>query len=179
MEQTGPPTTGPGPDDEPGDDRAAVSVSVPPPPPPVLARPRVGPIDPWARPAEAGQLSPGWRVVTAVVWGLVFVCLIAVWKTSRELGINTWWLGPIGEPAAWPVSMLPFLAPITMILLSINNAKWIPWFGLGAAAACAIVGLLDVGRAPGLAVVELVVAGAGALAAVAGLSGRYQRAPRA
>ena len=83
--------------------------------------------------AEPGQLTFGWRVATAIVWGLVFVGYIAVWKTSRELGLNTWWLGPIGEPAGWYVSMLPFLAPMAMILLAANNAKGIPWFGLGAA----------------------------------------------
>ena len=100
-----------------------------------------------------------------------------MWKTSRELGLNTWWLGPVGQPAPWPVSMLPFLAPIAMILLSINNAKWIPWFGLGASAACALVAVFDLGKVPRLAIVEFAIAGAGALAAIAALSGRYHRIP--
>jgi hypothetical protein len=128
--------------------------------------------------AEPGQLTFGWRVATAIVWGLVFVGYIAVWKTSRELGLNTWWLGPIGEPAGWYVSMLPFLAPMAMILLAANNAKGIPWFGLGAAAWAALIGLIDIGRVVRLGLVEMAIAAAAALAAVGSISGRLRPAGR-
>jgi hypothetical protein len=130
-------------------------------------------------PLVPGHLTSGWRVVTGTVWGLAFVCFIAVWKTSRELGVHTWWLGPAGEPAAWPVSLLPFVGPIAMIVLAVNNVRWIPWFGLAATAASALVAVPDVAKAPRLAVVEFSIATAGALASIAGLSGRYRAVPDA
>ena len=126
--------------------------------------------------AEPGQLTLGWRIATATVWGLAFVGYIAVWKTSRELGLNTWWLGPLGDPAGWYISMLPFLAPMAMMLLAANNAKGIPWFGLGAAAWCAVVGLLDTGKVFRLGLVELAIASAAALASIGSMSGRLRPA---
>jgi len=126
----------------------------------------------------AGQLTPGWRIATAIVWGLAFVAFVAVWKTSSELGLSTWWLGPPGAPVSPIVSMAPFVAPVTMILLCVNNAKWLPWFGLGASGITALVAAFDMARVPRLAVVEFAIAGAGTLAAVAGLSGRYRNQRR-
>jgi len=123
----------------------------------------------------AGQLTLGWRVATAIVWGFVFVGFVAVWKTSRELGLSTWWLGPLGEPVTPLVSMIPFIAPLAMILLAINNTKWLPWFGFAAAGLTTLVAVFDLSKVPRLALVELAIAGAGALTAGAGFSGRYRR----
>ena len=168
MDQPGTPTS---------TERSAESAPLPPPPPAAAAPARDSGAPAWQPvPPVPGQLSPGWRIATAVTWGLVFVCFIAVWKTSRELGLNTWWLGPVGEPARWWVSMVPFIAPVAVIMLAVNNAKGIPWFGLGASAVCAIVALLDTARVPRLAVVELVIAGAGAMASLGAMSGRYRPA---
>lgn len=129
------------------------------------------------RPPVAGQLTLGWRIATAIVWGLAFVAFVAVWKTSSELGLSTWWLGPPGAPVSPIVSMVPFVAPVAMILLCVNNAKWLPWFGLGASGLTAMVAAFDIARVPRLALVEFAIAGAGALASIGGLSGRY-RSPR-
>ena len=159
MDQTGSPTAA----------RDSTPVLPPPPPP---APPHVRPM--YVVVAEPGQLTLGWRIATAIVWGLVFVGYIAVWKTSRELGLNTWWLGPIGEPAGWYVSMLPFLAPMAMMLLAANNAKGIPWFGLGAAAWAAVIALIDTGKVVRLGLVELAIAVAAALAAIGSISGRLR-----
>lgn len=165
MEQTGSPATA-------RDTTAeAPARPLPPPPPPPVATRRERS---QASFDEPGQLTVGWRITTAIVWGLVFVGYIAVWKTSRELGLNTWWLGPIGDPAGWWVSMLPFLPPLAMILLAVNNAKGLPWFGLGAAAWCAVVALFDLGLVFRLALVELAIAAAGALAAIGSISGRLR-----
>jgi hypothetical protein len=151
----------------------------PPPPPPPLPPPPAALETAEASPAlspQPGQLAGGWRAVTAVVWALVFVAFIAVWKTSRELGLSTWWLGPLGDPRPWFVIVLPFLPPVAMVLLVANNSRWLPWAGLGSAAWLAIVAVFDVGRVPRLALVELALAAAGALVAVAGLAGRYRPA---
>jgi hypothetical protein len=157
--------------------RPAIPSALPPPPPPPPGN-HGGEHDTSEfayRWPVAGQLTPTWRIATAFVWGFVFVGFVAVWKTSRELGLSTWWLGPLGEPVTPLVSMLPFLAPLAMILLAINNVKWLPWFGLGAAALTALIGAFDLSKVPRLALVELTIAGAGALTAIAGFSGRYRR----
>jgi hypothetical protein len=109
---------------------------------------------------------------------MVFVALVAVWKTSRELGLNTWWLGPLGEPQPWVMTLLPFLAPGAMLVLALNNSRWLPWAGLVASAWLAVVAVLDLDAVWRLALVELAIAAAGALVSVASLGGRYRRADR-
>ena len=146
----------------------------PPPPPPLPPPPSPGGAPRLARTPVAGQLTPGWRLVTGLAWALVIVAYVAVWKTSRELGLSTWWLGPFGDPQAPFVTMLPFIPPLVMVLLAVNNSRFLPWAGLGAAAALAVVGVFDVPKVPRLAVVELAIAASGALIAVAGLAGRYR-----
>lgn len=122
----------------------------------------------------AGQLTNGWRFVTGLTWGLVIVAYVAVWKTSRELGLSTWWLGPFGDPQTPFVTMLPFIPPLVMVLLAVNNSRWLPRAGLGAAAVLAVIAVLDLGKVPRLALVELAIAGAGALISVASTAGRYR-----
>jgi hypothetical protein len=122
----------------------------------------------------AGQLTNGWRLVTGLTWGLVIVAYVAVWKTSRELGLSTWWLGPLGDTQPAYVTMLPFVPPLVMLLLVVNNSRLVPWAGLAASAVLAVVGALDVADIPRLAAVELAIAGAGLLVSVASLAGRYR-----
>jgi hypothetical protein len=135
---------------------------------PPAPEPRVGP-----RPV-AGQLTNGWRLVTGLGWAFVIVAYAAVWKTSYELGLSTWWLGPFGDPRPAFVTMLPFVAPLVMVLLALNNSRWLPWAGLAAAAILALIALFDLSRVPRLALIELAIAAAGAMLAVAGFAGRYR-----
>jgi hypothetical protein len=139
----------------------------PPPPPPLPPPPRAPSEAPrLARPTPvAGQLTNGWRLVTGLVWALVIVAYVAVWKTSRELGLSTWWLGPFGDPQPAFVTMLP---------LVVNNSRWLPWAGLGAAAVLASIAVFDFAKVPRLAIVELAIAAGGALVAVAGFGGRFR-----
>jgi hypothetical protein len=146
--------------------------TLPPPPPPSPQQPTTGTV-PGSGPV-AGQLTNGWRLVTGVGWAFVLVAYAAVWKTSYELGLSTWWLGPFGDPQPVFVTMLPFVAPLVMVLLTLNNSRWLPWAGLGAAAVLAVIAVFDLSRVPRLAIVELAIAGAGALIAVAGFAGRYR-----
>ncbi len=122
----------------------------------------------------AGQMTNGWRIVTGLVWALVIVAYVAVWKTSRELGLSTWWLGPFGDPQPAFVTMLPFVPPLVMVLLAVNNSRWLPWAGLGAAAMLAVIAVVDIGSVPRLGFVELAIAAAGGSIAVAGFAGRYR-----
>jgi hypothetical protein len=149
--------------------------------PSAMAAPALPPPPPPSPPPEqvvgarvAGQLTNGWRLVTGIGWAFVIVAYAAVWKTSYELGLTTWWLGPFGDPQPAFVTMLPFVAPLAMVLLTINNSRWLPWAGLAAAVVLAVIAVLDLSRVPRLAIVELAIAGAGALLAVAGFAGRYR-----
>ena len=151
----------------------AAPVAPPPPPPPAPPPPQRRSAAPVDAPV-AGQLTNGWRFVTGLGWALVIVAYVAVWKTSRELGLNTWWLGPFGDPQPLFVTMLPFIPPLVMVLLAVNNSRWLPWAGLGAAAVLAVVAAFDIAKVPAAGVVELAIAAAGALIAVAGFAGRYR-----
>ncbi len=118
-----------------------------------------------------GQLTGGWRIVTGVTWGLVFVAFAAVWKVSRELGLSTWWLGPIGEPQPVFVLLLPFVAPVAMVVATLNNARRLPVAGLVASAVTAAIGLGDLDRVLRLGIVELAIAGAAAAVSIASFAG--------
>lgn len=128
------------------------------------------------RPPRPGDLTFGWRAVTAGIWIGVIVALAAVWNTSVQLGLSTWWLGPRADPQPRFVQFSPFIAPALMLLATINQVRWLAWFGLGAAAVVAGVGIGDLGRVTGLAIVELAIAGAAALASLASLTGTYRSA---
>jgi hypothetical protein len=121
-------------------------------------------------------LTGGWRLVTAVTWGLVFIAFAAVWKVSRELGLSTWWLGPIGEPQPVFVLLLPFVAPVAMVVATLNHTRWLPIAGLVASAVTAAVGLGDLDRVLRLAIVELAIAGAAAAVSIASFAGLYRSA---
>jgi len=148
------------------------SAPPPPSPPPPTAEPTT---EVARRPPAPGQLTRGWRIVTGVNWGMVFVAFTAVWKVSRELGLSTWWLGPVGEPQPVFVLLLPFVAPSAMLLATLNNVRWLPVGGLVASAGTAAIGVGDLSRVVRLGLVELAIAGAAAAVTVASFSGRYRR----
>lgn len=142
-----------------------------PPPPPTVPRDerdqRDGPV--------AGQLTRGWQLATVLVWGATFVALAGVWKASRELGLSTWWRGPVSDPAPFLVTLIPFVGPAAMVVAALYGARRLPWYGLAASAVTAAVGLGDVGRVVRLGVVELALAAATAVFSGASLTGRYRR----
>ena len=112
-------------------------------------------------------------MATAATWVLVIAAFIGVWNTSRQLGVALWWLGPDGEPQPVFITLLPFLAPLVLIVLVLNNVRHLPWFGLAAAAVTSVFGFIDLAYVRRLGVVELLIAGAGAAVAIAGFGGTY------
>jgi hypothetical protein len=124
---------------------------------------------------RAGQLTTGWRYATGGIWFLVFVAYCGVWKASRELGLATWWLGPVSEPQPIFVMLLPLLGPAVMVMATLSNARRLPWFGLVASAFALLVALPDLGRVRRLGIAEVAIAVAGALVSVAAFSGTYRR----
>ena len=129
---------------------------------------------PLPRPPRTGDLTVGWRIVTAMVWISVAAAFAAVWNTSVQLGLATWWLGPRSSPQPIVVRLLPFAPPALMVLASINQIRRLPVLGLVAAGALAVLAIVDLGYVRGLAIVELAIAAAAALTSVASFTGTFR-----
>ncbi|MEO8264517.1 MAG: hypothetical protein ABI706_03305 [Ilumatobacteraceae bacterium] len=125
-------------------------------------------------PRRAGQLTPVWRLVFGVGWAAVIVGLVAVWESSRVIGLSTWWLGADAEPCNLLLNLLPFYAPLLVMYAAISNWRFAPYFGVATAAIGAAIGAGDLGRVRWIAVVELVLAGAALCISVASLAGMYR-----
>ncbi len=121
-----------------------------------------------------GQLTPGWRLTVVATWVLATLGWMAAWKSSRELGLSTWWLGPSSDPQPFFLMLLPFVPPVTMIVLAVQNSRHLAWWGLAASAVGAAIAVGDLGRVVRLGIVELAIAAATAAVSVASLSGRYR-----
>jgi hypothetical protein len=127
------------------------------------------------RAPRAGELTSGWRVVTAVTWIMVVVGLGCVWKTSDQLGLSTWWLGPRGEPHSIVIQLLPFVPPVLMTLAAVNHVRYLPWFGLAASGLVVLTGLFDIVRFTGLGALEIAIGVAAAVVSLVSLAGMYRR----
>jgi len=158
---------------------APSTAAAPPPPPPVPPPPdaptvvdgvRLNPRSP-----RPGELSVGWRAVTAATWIGVIIGLAAVWNASVQIGLSTWWLGARADPQPRYIQFAPFVPPVLVLLATVYQMRWIPWIGLGASAIIAAIGVADIGRVTSLAAVELVIAGAAAAVSIASFSGVYRR----
>jgi hypothetical protein len=106
----------------------------------------------------------------------VVVVLASAWSVSRQLGLSTWWLGPIQHEQPLYVMLLPFVAPAVVITAAGNRVRYVPWIGLLGAAATAAVGVGDLGRVLGIGVVELIAAAAALLISIASFSRMYRAA---
>jgi hypothetical protein len=126
------------------------------------------------RDPRAGELTPRWRMVTALTWIAVAAALGAVWRTSDQLGLSTWWIGPRGEPNARIVQVLPFVPAVLMTLAAVNHVRHVTWFGLLAAATTVALGVGDLGRIARLGVVEIAIGVAAAAVSLASLTGTYR-----
>lgn len=146
-----------------GESGAPATTDVPPPPDVILVRP-----------PRAGELTAGWRIVTAACWIGVAASLAAIWNTSERLGLSTWWLGPRGDPMPVVVRLLPFVAPALMIVAVASNVRWLWRWGVGAALVTAGVGVGDIDGFSGLAGLELGVAAAALVVSLASTTGTYR-----
>jgi hypothetical protein len=144
------------------------------PPPPIADQAGGASAADHDRRLRAGELTPGWRIAMAIAWIAVVLAFAAVWNTSVQLGRSTWWLGPRGEPTPRIVQFVPFVAPVAMVLASIDNIRWVAIAGIGAAIVTAGVGIGDIGRVPAIAAVELAIAIAAGAISVAALTGTYR-----
>ena len=117
-------------------------------------------------------LERAWVLIVIISWMLVTAALAAAAVTGRNIGKPTWWLGTASDPA-WPLLwVVPFLAPIAVIVCAIVAGKWAPFAGVGASLYLGAVATLDLERTPAVALIQVVVAGAALLVSVASLAGR-------
>jgi hypothetical protein len=130
-----------------------------------------------ARTPRAGELTARWRLVTGLTWMLAVVGLGCVWKTSDQLGLSTWWLGPRGEPHSIVVQLLPFVPAVLMVLAAINHVRYLPWFGLAASGLIVLTGVFDVVRFTGLGVLEIAIGAATAVVSLVSVAGMYRKDP--
>lgn len=122
------------------------------------------------------ELTPGWARVGLITWVAVFLANIAVAITSRTVGKPPWWLGPSVDPAPIVMIAVPIALIVMPGVLFLRTHRRAPLAGLVCAGALVVVGLADIGATPGVAVVEIVVAVAGAMGSLAANAGVFERA---
>lgn len=123
---------------------------------------------------EPGDLVASWRVVLVITWALVVFSYSMVWKTSRELGIGTWWLGARSDPQPTVVSLVPFAVAIVFGVICSFRVKRLSIATIIGAFALAAIALPDFSRSIGLATIELLIAGAVLLIGIGSLAGVVQ-----
>jgi hypothetical protein len=127
---------------------------------------------------EPGDLVASWRIAIVATWALVVFVYSAVWKTSVELGIGTWWLGARSDPQPVYVRVIPFAVAIGFGLVSSFHLKRLPAITLLGAAVLALIALPDFSRSVGLAALELITAGAVLLVGLGSFTGVVKTADR-
>jgi hypothetical protein len=127
-------------------------------------------------PIRPGDLTIPWRVLLGLSWLIAFFAYAAVWQSSVQIGIGTWWLGPRADPAPTAVKLIPFGLSLAMTLLVIYNVPRMVRVSLAGVALAALISVPDFSRTIGLGVAELIIAGLLGLITVSSLSGQYRRA---
>lgn len=148
--------------------------ALPPPPTPPTAAVTV-----VRRTPRVGEMTSGWRVVTACAWVGVVAAFAAIWNTSERLGLSTWWLGPRGDPNPIFIQLSPFVVPGLMLVATANNVRRLAVLGIAASVLMSVFGFGDLARVPGLAALELGVAAAALAVSIASLTGTYRLDPNA
>ena len=120
-------------------------------------------------------LTDTWRTVAVVSWLLVLFAIIAVAVTSRNIGKPTWWLGPQSDPSFVLLWALPFVAPIASIIAAVKFGRIASFVGFGSALLLGVIGVADINKTPGVAVIECTIAIASALIAIATFAGRINQ----
>src|SRR5690606_18156105 len=102
------------------------------------------------------------------------LALAAVWNTSVQLGLSTWWLGPRGDPQPLLVQISVFVGPLLMLVGAFSRVRWLGWCGLAVGALIVAYGAVDLGRFTGLGVLQVLIGAGAAAVSVASLTGTYR-----
>jgi hypothetical protein len=129
------------------------------------------------RQQRPGELTTAWRTTVVVAWAGIVLVLASVWRTSRTMGLSTWWLGPSADPQLLVVQLLPFVGPLAMVVAASRPTRYLPMLGTAASIGLALVAVGDLGRFDRLALLEFVAAGAGVLISLASFAGMLRSEP--
>ncbi len=153
--------------------------SLPPPPAPGTypGPSTVAPDDVRVRIPRSGELTVPWRTTLLIAWVGIVLVYASVWRTARTMGLSTWWLGPSAEPRVFVVQLLPFLAPLVMVIAASRPTRYLPIVGIVAGVSGALIAIGDLGRFDRLALLELTAAAAGLLVSVASMAGMLRSEP--
>ena len=143
--------------------------------------PLAAPVRPAAvlPPLRPGQLTVGWQVFLAGAWSAAFFAFAAVWKTSEEIGIGTWWLGPRAQPQPTFVRILPFAVTLLLGLLAVYNLRRVAMVSIAASFLLAGMAVFDMSRSGGLAAIEFAIAGSMLLVSIGAFVASARPAPTA
>ncbi|WP_394935972.1 hypothetical protein [uncultured Ilumatobacter sp.] len=129
------------------------------------------------QPLRPGQVTVAWQIMLAVCWGAAFFAFLAVWKTSEEIGIGTWWLGPRAQPQPILVRVLPFAITLSLGFLAISNTRRVALASIAGSLTIAGIAVFDMTRSGGLAAVEFAIAGSMLLVSCGALLASARRVP--
>jgi hypothetical protein len=124
-----------------------------------------------------GQINTTWQITLTVAWTAAFFAFCAVWKTSTELGIGTWWLGPRAQPRPILVKLVPFVWIIGSGMFAVYNVRRVAILSCLGSFGLAAFAVFDMSRSGGLAAIEFAIAAAMLLVSIGALSGTYRAAP--
>lgn len=143
----------------------------------MLPEPPAATTEPAPRQRVAGELTPNWSTVFWLAWAGVAGGFAAVWYSARITGMATWWLGPETAPRLILVSLVPFVAPVALVLMTLAHRRWMPWWGILGAVITGLIAAGDIGGPARYFAVEFVLAAGGLLVSVAAFAGLLRNAP--
>ncbi len=126
-------------------------------------------------PLQPGQFTVAWQIMVSASWTAAFFAFAAVWKTSEEVGIGTWWLGPRAQPEPVFVRILPFLITLLLGMLAVYNVRRAAWLGIAGSILLAVGAAFDMSRSGGLAAIEFTIAGSMLLVSIGAAFGAVRQ----
>ena len=115
-------------------------------------------------------------MLLGAAWAASFFAFAAVWKTSQDIGIGTWWLGARAQPQSVMIKIIPFVLIIVVGLAAIYNLRRVALISLAGSLAVALIAVFDISRSGGLAAIEFAIAASLAVISVGALTGTYRAA---
>ncbi len=125
-----------------------------------------------AQPKRAGSLTPSWKIAVIITHVLIAGSLLVLAISAHTVGKPTWWLTSQTSGPFTILSIVPFLAPIGVIVTTIRASKFAPIAGLVATALLAATSVVDISRSPGIALGEAILAACTALTTISAFAGR-------
>jgi len=113
--------------------------------------------------------------MVAASWTAAFFAFAAVWKTSQEIGIGTWWLGARAQPQPTLVRIAPFALAVAVAMLALANVPRTAWISALASIAIAVGAAFDMSRSGGLAAIEFAIAGSMMLVSLGAMLGAFRK----